>query len=370
MKEVHYSTGATEVKGPGGTGERFIQIGAVNKSVMKFGTRFLGSFDSGQMVKFGKLSEEYGFDFCGFPHDTLFRNTWPIVSIVANRTSRIGLSVHGSIYKGALDETTTLLATLDEISHGRVALSVGEPSPDMLDWFGMKASNPVKRTREAIEVIRRCLRSFEDARFDAFEGNEFRWSDQAYIRFKPYRRDPPIYIYAHTRDFMDLAVEVADGVSPIMYPPESAPNVVGTILNQCRKIDRNPGDLDIVGAVWISVSRDDRKAAADLLKPIVSYFGPLLEEEELRTIGLSLSDFAEIKRENDRGRYDIAREPVTDEMLQPWNNRVCLRVCREARQVERNRYQLDILRRAARSGRSRCPKANRKTYPPLATLTL
>jgi hypothetical protein len=49
---------------------------------------------------------------------------------------------------------------------------------------------------------------------------------------------------------------------------------------------------------------------------MISYFGPYLEEEALKTIGLSLEDFAPIRREIDRGRYDLAKDLVTDKMLQ------------------------------------------------------
>jgi len=49
---------------------------------------------------------------------------------------------------------------------------------------------------------------------------------------------------------------------------------------------------------------------------MIAYFGPYLEEDALSTVGLSLQDFAPIRREIDRGRYDIAKDLVTDEMLQ------------------------------------------------------
>jgi 5,10-methylenetetrahydromethanopterin reductase len=281
---------------------------------MKFGTRFLGYVESYQQIKWAKLSEEYGFDFCGFPHDTFLRNSWPIVSIVASETRRIELSVRASPFKINPDEIVTLLATLDEISKGRMALSLGDPVPDMLQWFGMKAEDPITKIRESVELIKRCIGSYGE-KLDPYNGKEFKWSDQAYLRFKPFRKNPPICMGGRDSKFLELGAKVADGITPLIFPPEAAPLIVNRIRESCKIVGRKPETLEIIASVWISVSNNEPEKAANLLKPLVAYYGPFLEDDQLKTIGLSASDFVQIRKENERGRSDLAEELVTEDML-------------------------------------------------------
>lgn len=52
------------------------------------------------------------------------------------------------------------------------------------------------------------------------------------------------------------------------------------------------------------------------MRRVIAYFGPYLEDEALRTVGVTLDDFKQVKKEIARGRYDLASDLVTDEMLQ------------------------------------------------------
>lgn len=284
---------------------------------MKFGARFLGWWynSANDLLEWGKLSEDSGFDFCWYSHDVMFRNTWTLEAILASQTRRITIPTYTNPYSVSPGEAATLVATLDEVSQGRAVLCVGGHTTEMIKWMGTYATDPIQRTREMIEIVRRCLRSYTTRSFDVFDGKDFHWKKEAYLRFQPRRESVPIYISPHSEEHLLLAGELADGVYPMVTPPEAARSVVDPVLEGCRRASRSPEAVDIAGFAWVSISKGDSKAAADLLRPFVAYFGPYLPEKHLNLLGLSQSDFAEIRRQVDRGRIDLAIESLTPNML-------------------------------------------------------
>jgi 5,10-methylenetetrahydromethanopterin reductase len=286
---------------------------------MEFGARFIGWFEIGanRQIEFGKLAEKYGFDYCWFPHDTFMRNTWVLTSALAVQTTKIKIaSVGTNPFTFDPCEIATFIATLDELSNGRAVLGLGLHTTDMIGWVGIEAKDPIARTREAVHLIRETLKSSPETKMLPFTGKEFHWSDQAYLRFKPLRNKIPIHIAAFGKEYLELSGEMGDGSLPMITPPESSSYMVDAIRKGCIKANRDPKEVNIVGFAWISISKDNPEKAKQYLKQIISYFGPYLEEEALQSIGLSSSDFSPIRREINRGRYDLAKALVTDDMLQ------------------------------------------------------
>ena len=88
----------------------------------------------------------------------------------------------------------------------------------------------------------------------------------------------------------------------MITPPESAPRMVAAIRRGMAAAGRPQGSVDIAGCGWFSVAEDAR-AAQDVIRRIVAYFGPYLEEEALNSIGLSVKDFAPVKERVEAGDY-------------------------------------------------------------------
>jgi alkanesulfonate monooxygenase SsuD/methylene tetrahydromethanopterin reductase-like flavin-dependent oxidoreductase (luciferase family) len=102
-----------------------------------------------------------------------------------------------TLYTNHPAEIATYAATLDELSAGRCILGLGMHTCDMVQWTGIDVSDPLGRTRECVDLVRRLLRG-EVARNDS---PVFPWGDQCYLRFKPLRADIPIYISAFGNEF-------------------------------------------------------------------------------------------------------------------------------------------------------------------------
>lgn len=277
-----------------------------------FGIRFLDHLAPVHtLVEWAVLAEEKGFDFCWFPHDTFCKSTWVLTTAVAMRTERIRIgSVGTTPYTFDPAEIATYIATLDELSHGRAVLGLGMHTGEMVGWLGIEATDTIGRTREAIHLVHSLLRG----ETVPYQGKEFHWTDQCYLRFQPLRGDVPIYGCGFGEDYLALTGEVCEGSLPMITPPESAALMVKAIRRGMAAAGRPEGSVDIAGCGWFSVA-DDVRAAQDVIRPIAAYFGSYLEEEALNTIGLSVNDFTPVKERVEAGDYPGAAALVTDRML-------------------------------------------------------
>ncbi len=262
---------------------------------MKFGLRLIGYLGNArELVRLAVLAEQAGFDFVWFPHDTFMGNTWVITSAVATQTSRIQIgSVGTNPYTTSPAEIATYVATLDELSAGRAVLGLGLHTEKMVEWTGVDASDYLVRTREAVEIIRALLRG----EVVAYQGEAFQWTDQCYLRFEPFRDEVPIYVCAFGTQYLALSGAIGDGSLPMITPPESAAYMVSAITAGARDAGRDPAEVDIAGCGWLSLA-SDRGEATNVLRQMVSYFGPYLETPALATIGLTSEDFRAINRQS------------------------------------------------------------------------
>jgi len=278
---------------------------------MKFGIRLIGYLGTiHELVRLAVLAEKAGFDYVWFPHDTFMANTWVITSVVAANTSRIQIgSVGTNPYTTTPAEVATYIATLDELSHGRAVLGLGLHTEKMVEWTGIPASDYMTRTREAVDIIRALLRG----EVVAWQGEAFQWTEQCYLRFRPYRAAVPIYVCAFGAEYLALSGAIGDGSLPMITPPESAAYMVREITAGARAAGRNPADVDIAGCGWLSLA-ENRGEATEVLRRMISYFGPYLEAPALATIGLVPEDFRVISELVEAGKYDEAAGQVTDRM--------------------------------------------------------
>ncbi len=280
---------------------------------MRFGIRLLQHLGSPrEIVELGVLAEDAGFDHVWFPSDKFMFHTWPLMVAVAEHTRRVVVGPNGAEpYGMAPGEIATAMATLDALSGGRTALGFGMHTTKMIEWMGIPVRDRLTRLRESVEVMRRLWRG----EVVEFHGRELDWSDQCYLRFRPVRDRIPIYLSGFEPADLALGGELGDGSLPMVTPPESASLVVERVRAGARAAGRDPGQVDICGCAWFSVSADGTGTATDALRDIVAYFGPYLEEDALRTVGLGRADFAEIGRLVAARRYPEARARVTPEML-------------------------------------------------------
>lgn len=261
---------------------------------MRFGIRLADWFGSSEnMVRLAALAEREGFDHCWISHDVFMRSSFVTLSAVGVHTERIMLgNTVLNPYTINPAEIAMFLATLDELTRGRVTLGISAGALEYLDWLGLEHQRPLTRTKECVELVRMLL-SGEKAQY---KGKEFSWSPECYMRFTPARRHIPIYIGGQGDKMLEYSGMAGDGSLPLLYPPEFASYAVQKIRDGAKKAGRDPEDVDIAGCVWISVAQDAEEAVTDGLKELVAYFGPLLGKKGLASVGLTHEDFAQVHR--------------------------------------------------------------------------
>jgi 5,10-methylenetetrahydromethanopterin reductase len=252
----------------------------------------VGDFDPLTIQRLGILAEKSGFDFVWTSHDMFKVNSWVTLTSIACSTSRVKLG--NSIlnpYSCNPAEIATYIATLDQISEGRAVLGLSAGAKEFLKWIGIDATRPLTRTKETVQLLRTLMRG-ERAEM---HGREFQWTGEAYLRFKPLRSNIPIYIGGSGPKFLEYAGEAADGVLPILFPPEYADKAMSHILRGVRKAGRKLEDVDVVGCVWFSISEGSEFSGEEPLKALIAHYGPVFENTTLNEIGLTTHDFDAIR---------------------------------------------------------------------------
>lgn len=279
---------------------------------MKFGVRLLGGYlgSTRELVELGVLAEKSGFDFCWFAHDPFMRSAWVTAAVISSITRTIKLGLNFKPYTIDPSEIVSFSASLDEYSGGRTVIGLGTHSDRMFDWLGLGSRRISTIIKEAVDIIRRVLRG----EICGYDGVEFKWTRDCYLRFQPIRDRIPIYISGFGRELLELSGEIGDGSLPMLTPPESIDYVLKYIRAGAEKARRQLEEIDIVGLVWMSVSKDG-KLAEDVLRSIIAHFGPYLEAEAISYIGLTQDDFEPIKERLQSKDLDGAKKLVTDDML-------------------------------------------------------
>ncbi len=280
---------------------------------MKFGIRLADWFGNTQnMVDLAILAEKNGFDFAWVSHDVFMRSSFVTLATIANNTSKIKLgNTILNPYTANPSELAMFLASMDEISGNRMVCGISAGSLEYMDWLGIPHERPLTRTRESVQLIRSLL----SGKVTKYDGREFEWSEQCYMRFTPPRNMIPIYIGGQGDRMLEYSGADGDGALPLLYPPDFAKYAVEKISEGARKAGKDPSDVDIAGCVWISIAKDRESAVIDPLKELVAYFGPLLGAKGLASVGLSHEQFAAVHEEFKKSGIKSAIRLVNDKML-------------------------------------------------------
>jgi len=278
---------------------------------VRFSIRLNNDRPIGEYVPLASAAEAAGFDQFWVSDDLFLRSAWVILAAVAQGTERIRLGTSiVNPYTMHVSELAMAAATLDELSNGRFLLGISAGAADFLGWVGIEQERPLAAVAESIGQLRRLLAG-ERAPFD---GRFLRgWTDQAYMRFPT--RPLPIYLGAIGPRMLEAIGELADGGLPLLFPPEHYETVAGYVAAGAARAGRALADVDLAACVWCSIS-DDRRAAEDVLRDKIAYYGHALGPLIYDRLGVPREAFAPIKQALQRDRDPArARALVTPEML-------------------------------------------------------
>jgi 5,10-methylenetetrahydromethanopterin reductase len=268
---------------------------------MRFSLRLNNDLGLDEYRRLAAAAERAGFDQLWVSHDLFLRSAPVLVAAMAAVTERLELGI-GILnpYTQHPAEIAMTTATLDELTGQRFLLGLGAGAPDFLEWVGIEQRQPLGTVAGALRQIRSLL------------AGERR--DGWFLRFEA-PRVTPIYLGAMGPRMLELAGREADGVLPLLFPPEHFDTVEPLIAR--GRAGRAPElrPLDLAACVWLSLA-DDPAAARRALAEKIAYYGRSLGPLILERLGLERADFEPVHRAlHAHGDLERAVSLVDDRML-------------------------------------------------------
>jgi 5,10-methylenetetrahydromethanopterin reductase len=220
------------------------------------GIRFTGSPNNvRETVDLAKMAEKEGIESFWFAENYFLRDAISNVSCVAFSTKRIGIGC------GVLNPYTRnpvlvaeTMATLNELSDGRMRLGLGTGVISLVENMGIELRHPVRGMSEAVEMIRRLL-SGEEVNFagSMFSANHVRLGHNPYLELAKtdFEILPlPIYLAAVKPKMLELAGAIADGVLfTAGYSAKNVREAIPRIEEGARKSGKSMGDLRVAAYI-------------------------------------------------------------------------------------------------------------------------
>jgi len=232
-----------------------------------------------KMFKIAKVNEEAGFDSIWVPDHILFippgivPEAWSTLAAVAAETEKAALGTCVSDphrYHPAV--LAQKVATVDQISGGRVILGLGAGEAMNLEPFGIKWKKPVSKLIEFATVIRKLW----SGEILNHEGRFWKLKD-AFLQINPVKGRVPIYFGANGPRTLRLTGEMADGWLSIPLSPKLYEKHLKLVEEGAEKAGRSLDDIDTGVYLYTSVT----EKAEDAYKQIEKIRSQVIPSPEL-----------------------------------------------------------------------------------------
>ncbi len=204
---------------------------------MDFGFTLKPDHDFQRSVALASQAEAAGFDYGWlFDSHVLWRDPYPLLTLIAQNTQRLRLGT--CVTNPATREpsvTASSLATLNEISGGRMDLGIGRG--DSARRVMGKPPTTLARLEEATNLIRSLV-----------EGGSAT-DDGTELHFTWTRGDKlPVWIAGYGPKALELTARVADGVILQLADVDLVRWFVDQLRGYARDAGRDPSDLKVMAA--------------------------------------------------------------------------------------------------------------------------
>jgi F420-dependent oxidoreductase-like protein len=214
------------------------------------------SYDAGSSlvpaIERAKLADHLGYDSIWASQLPPARDTPLVLATYAAATSRIGLGTAVMpIYTRHPTAMAQMALTLDEISGGRFRLGIGVSHQVTVEsMWGLRLVHPVEAMREYAGIVRALITTGSVG----VSGEHF----SAYTpHTAPRREGLPILISALSPRMLELAGEIADGVSLWMCAPDYIRDVVVPTVRKGReKAGKTMEGFEVEAAVPLCLTTD------------------------------------------------------------------------------------------------------------------
>lgn len=222
----------------------------------------------GKLLKIAKLNEETGFDSLWVPDHILFippgivPDAWSTLAATAAVTNKaiLGTCVSDS-HRHHPAVLAQMVATVDQVSGGRVILGLGAGEAMNMEPFGINWEKPVSKTVETIKIIRRL---WSGEMLD-YQGHFFRLKN-AFLQINPVRGTVPIYFGANSPRTLEITGEIADGWLSLPASPNLYRKRLELVKDGARRMGRSLGKIDTALYVYTSITDKAEEAYEQIAK--------------------------------------------------------------------------------------------------------
>jgi 5,10-methylenetetrahydromethanopterin reductase len=279
---------------------------------MKFSYCMLPDYPLNDAIEMIKTADELGFYACYSVDETWHKDPYVLFAAAADKTERIRFGPN--VTHVFLREPTLIcqqIATLDELTNGRMELLVSTGNFGLLSQYGIDWANqkPLSRLKEAIHV----MRTFFDEGAITFKGDFFQYNG-LYTFARPVQEPIPIKMGAMKgpRSFR-TAGELTDGVHhALSYSREAYDYMAENVSKGAEKAGRDASELDL-GAWTVTVVSEDSAAAKRAARILVAFYISSMPEEQLARHGIEASELAPVVEALGAGDIPKAVELFTPE---------------------------------------------------------
>lgn len=233
--------------------------------------------DPGDVAGTARAAERFGYGSI-WVSEAWSSDVATVLAWVAAHTDRIDLGAGVFQMPARTPAMTAMTAvTLDHLSKGRFRLGLGTTGPGVSEgWHGTAFEDPIGRTREYVELVRRMLRRDGPV---TFAGEHYRLPAEGgtgagvalKLGVRPRRSDLPIYLGAMGRRNVALAAEIADGWMPLLFSPDRAGVFAPALSEGFARRGGRPGRFDVAALVWVAIG-DDLARCRDTVRPELALY--------------------------------------------------------------------------------------------------
>ncbi len=209
---------------------------------MRFGITFKGDLAVDRTINLTKQAEDSGFEY-GWIFDShiLWRECYPMLALMANATKRMkfGTLVTNPAVR---DHTVTasLLASLNEISHGRMQLGIGRGDSSRR-VLGKKPTTLAQLEECCATITTLCSGGQID-----YEGRpaKLTWAKHGV---------PPVWVAGYGPKALHTAGKIGDGVILQFADPDLIEWCMGFVREGAKEAGRDPSKIEVMSAapVWM-----------------------------------------------------------------------------------------------------------------------
>ncbi|EMA39610.1 TIGR04024 family LLM class F420-dependent oxidoreductase [Halococcus hamelinensis] len=214
-------------------------------------------------------AEELGYDRAWLP-ETWGRDAVTVLTSIAHRTDEIGIGTSiVPVYSRSPALIGQTAATLQEVSDGRFRLGLGPSGPIVVEnWHGVDYGNPLRRTRETVEVVKRVL-SGEEVTYDGeyFDLAGFR------LRCEPPEPRPPIDAAGMGPKSVELAGRFADGWHALLLTRDGLRDRLDDLRRGADLAGRDPENVRVTLSLTCAALDDPDRARESVRQHLAFYVG-------------------------------------------------------------------------------------------------